>query len=221
MQMLRSLQHAEYTPDNIGHFGLALEAYRRDEISRGKLRELVARIDRLRKPHSIISSNTSGLPISQIASQASEDFQKHFLGTHFFNPPYLMKLLEVIPTTETDPAVLASLIDFAARRLRRNPRYAVLIVLTRWQAVHLLPAVWFYRILGVHGMSMLIFFIIFFEMAVLYFAGSTLVDRSTSAEMCGSSDLSSSPTSGSSSFAAATSHTLTRLSGPATARRVV
>ncbi|MBK5297191.1 MAG: cytochrome C oxidase subunit I, partial [Vicinamibacteria bacterium] len=44
---------------------------------------------------------------------------------------------------------------------------AVLIVLTRWQAVHLLPAVWFYRILGVHGMSMLIFFIIFFEMAVL------------------------------------------------------
>ncbi len=46
---------------------------------------------------------------------------------------------------------------------------AVLIVLTRWQAVHLLSAVWFYRILGVHGMSMLIFFIIFFEMAVLIF----------------------------------------------------
>ena len=45
---------------------------------------------------------------------------------------------------------------------------AVLLVLTRWQAVHLLPAEWFYRILGVHGMSMLIFFIIFFEMAVLY-----------------------------------------------------
>jgi len=53
---------------------------------------------------------------------------------------------------------------------------AVLVVLTRWQAVHLLPAVWFYRILGVHGMSMLIFFIIFFEMAVLYFASTALLN---------------------------------------------
>ena len=53
---------------------------------------------------------------------------------------------------------------------------AVLIVLTRWQAVHLLPAEWFYRILGVHGMSMLIFFIIFFEIAVLYFASTVLVN---------------------------------------------
>jgi cytochrome c oxidase subunit 1 len=53
---------------------------------------------------------------------------------------------------------------------------AVLLVLTRWQAVHLLPAVWFYRILGVHGMSMLIFFIIFFEMAVLFFAGTVLLN---------------------------------------------
>jgi cytochrome c oxidase subunit I len=53
---------------------------------------------------------------------------------------------------------------------------AVLIVLTRWQAVHLLPAEWFYRILGVHGMSMLIFFIIFFEIAVLHFASTALVN---------------------------------------------
>ena len=53
---------------------------------------------------------------------------------------------------------------------------AVLLVLTRWQAVHLLPAVWFYRILGVHGMSMLVFFIIFFEMAVLIFASTVLVN---------------------------------------------
>jgi cytochrome c oxidase subunit 1 len=53
---------------------------------------------------------------------------------------------------------------------------AVLLVLTRWQAVHLLPAVWYYRILGVHGMSMLIFFIIFFEMAVLFFAGTVLLN---------------------------------------------
>ena len=53
---------------------------------------------------------------------------------------------------------------------------AVMLVLTRWQAVHLLPAVWFYRILGVHGMSMLIFFIIFFEMAVLFFASTVLLN---------------------------------------------
>ncbi len=53
---------------------------------------------------------------------------------------------------------------------------AVLLVLTRWQAVHLLPADWFYRILGVHGMSMLIFFIIFFEMAVLHFASTALIN---------------------------------------------
>ena len=53
---------------------------------------------------------------------------------------------------------------------------AVLLVLTRWQAVHLLPAEWFYRILGVHGMSMLIFFIIFFEMAVLVFASTALLN---------------------------------------------
>jgi cytochrome c oxidase subunit 1 len=53
---------------------------------------------------------------------------------------------------------------------------AVLVLLTRWQAVHLLPAEWFYRILTVHGMSMLIFFIIFFEMAVLYFASAVLLN---------------------------------------------
>jgi cytochrome c oxidase subunit 1 len=52
---------------------------------------------------------------------------------------------------------------------------ALLVLLTRWQAVHLLDAVWFYRILTVHGMNMLIFFIIFFEMAVLYFAAAPLL----------------------------------------------
>jgi len=53
---------------------------------------------------------------------------------------------------------------------------ALLVLLTRWQAVHLLDPVWFYRILTVHGMNMLIFFIIFFEMAVLYFAGPVLLN---------------------------------------------
>ncbi|MFN8574155.1 MAG: cbb3-type cytochrome c oxidase subunit I [Gemmatimonadaceae bacterium] len=53
---------------------------------------------------------------------------------------------------------------------------ALLLVLTRWQAVHLLPATWYYRLLGVHGMNMLIFFIIFFEMAVLWFTSTALLD---------------------------------------------
>jgi cytochrome c oxidase subunit 1 len=53
---------------------------------------------------------------------------------------------------------------------------AVLVLLTRWQLIHLLPADWFYRVLTVHGMSMLIFFIIFFEMAVLYFAGPVVLN---------------------------------------------
>jgi cytochrome c oxidase subunit 1 len=52
---------------------------------------------------------------------------------------------------------------------------AILVALTRWQAVHLLPAVWFYRVLTAHGLNMLIFFIIFFEMAILYFAGPVLL----------------------------------------------
>jgi cytochrome c oxidase subunit 1 len=58
---------------------------------------------------------------------------------------------------------------------------AVLLVLTRWQAVHLLSATWYYRLLGVHAMSMLIFFIIFFEMAVLHFASTVLIDARNSA----------------------------------------
>src|SRR5688500_233528 len=58
---------------------------------------------------------------------------------------------------------------------------AVLLVLTRWQAVHLLSATWYYRLLGVHAMSMLIFFIIFFEMAVLHFASTVLLSARNSA----------------------------------------
>ncbi|HEX7833721.1 MAG TPA: 3-hydroxyacyl-CoA dehydrogenase NAD-binding domain-containing protein [Thermoanaerobaculia bacterium] len=83
-------------------------------------RELVARIDRLRKPNSIVSSNTSGLPINQIAVNASEDFRRHFIGTHFFNPPRYMKLLEVIPTNDTAPEVTKFVREFAEQRLGKG-----------------------------------------------------------------------------------------------------
>lgn len=62
---------------------------------------------------------------------------------------------------------------------------ALLLVLTRWQAVHLLPATWYYRLLGVHGMNMLIFFIIYFEMAVLWFAATALLNARPAAPRFG------------------------------------
>jgi 3-hydroxyacyl-CoA dehydrogenase len=83
-------------------------------------RDLVKRIDRLRKPHSIVSSNTSGIPIAKIAAEASEGFKAHFLGTHFFNPPRYMKLLEVIPTPDTLPEVTAFVREFAETRLGKS-----------------------------------------------------------------------------------------------------
>ncbi|HVS32707.1 MAG TPA: 3-hydroxyacyl-CoA dehydrogenase/enoyl-CoA hydratase family protein [Thermoanaerobaculia bacterium] len=83
-------------------------------------RDLVARIDRLRKPGSIVSTNTSGLPVSSIAAAASTGFKSHFIGTHFFNPPRYMKLLEVIPTGQTDPAVTRFVREFAEERLGKS-----------------------------------------------------------------------------------------------------
>ncbi|MGZ5492042.1 MAG: 3-hydroxyacyl-CoA dehydrogenase/enoyl-CoA hydratase family protein [Thermoanaerobaculia bacterium] len=83
-------------------------------------KSLVARIDRLRRKDSIVTSNTSGLPIAKIAAETSADFKAHFLGTHFFNPPRYMKLLEIIPTKETNPDITAFVRDFAERRLGKG-----------------------------------------------------------------------------------------------------
>ncbi len=74
---------------------------------------LFKRIEGVRKPECIVSTNTSGLPIQDIAEGRSEDFQKHFLGTHFFNPPRWLKLLEIIPHEKTDPEVLDYIITFS------------------------------------------------------------------------------------------------------------
>ncbi|WP_431027720.1 3-hydroxyacyl-CoA dehydrogenase/enoyl-CoA hydratase family protein [Lysinibacillus sp. LZ02] len=72
------------------------------EIKKG----LMEKIDAVRTPGTIISSNTSGVSINAMAEGRSEDFKKHFLGTHFFNPPRYLKLLEVIPSTTTAPEVV-------------------------------------------------------------------------------------------------------------------
>jgi 3-hydroxyacyl-CoA dehydrogenase len=70
-------------------------------------KSVFARVDEVRKPGTIVSSNTSGISIEAMAEGRSEDFKKHFLGTHFFNPPRYLKLLEIIPTKDTDPEVVS------------------------------------------------------------------------------------------------------------------
>jgi 3-hydroxyacyl-CoA dehydrogenase len=83
-------------------------------------RALLARVDAVRRAGSIVSSNTSGLSISALAEQRSEDFRRHWLGTHFFNPPRYLPLLEIIPTTDTDPDVVAAMREFVDYRLGKN-----------------------------------------------------------------------------------------------------
>jgi 3-hydroxyacyl-CoA dehydrogenase len=74
---------------------------------------LLEKVEQHRRPGTIVSSNTSGIPIAAIAEGRSDDFRRHWLGTHFFNPPRYLKLLEIIPTPETDPAVVDRLARFA------------------------------------------------------------------------------------------------------------
>ena len=78
------------------------------EIKKG----LFEKIDAVRKPGTIVSSNTSGVSINAMAEGRSEDFQEHFLGTHFFNPPRYLKLLEVIPAKTTKPEVVSFMQQF-------------------------------------------------------------------------------------------------------------
>jgi 3-hydroxyacyl-CoA dehydrogenase len=82
--------------------------------------QLMARIDAARKPGSIISTNTSGIPVKDIAADRSPDFQAHFLGTHFFNPPRYLKLLEIIPHAGTNPDVVAFMAAFGSRTLGKG-----------------------------------------------------------------------------------------------------
>src|ERR1700751_5905721 len=69
-------------------------------------RALLQKVDAVRKPGTIITTNTSGLPVGKIAEGFSHDFQRSWFGTHFFNPPRYMRLLELIPTANTDKSLL-------------------------------------------------------------------------------------------------------------------
>jgi 3-hydroxyacyl-CoA dehydrogenase len=83
-------------------------------------RSLFSRVESVRKPGTIVSSNTSGLPIELIAKGRSEDFQQHWAGTHFFNPPRYMKLVELIPGPKTKPEVLRALDEICDLRLGKG-----------------------------------------------------------------------------------------------------
>lgn len=69
-------------------------------------------VERHRKPGTLITSNTSGIPIHLMAEGRSDDFKKHFCGTHFFNPPRYLRLLEIIPTPQTDPEIVKFLMHY-------------------------------------------------------------------------------------------------------------
>ncbi|ALF08630.1 3-hydroxyacyl-CoA dehydrogenase/enoyl-CoA hydratase family protein [Parageobacillus thermoglucosidasius] len=83
-------------------------------------KSVFAMVDEVRKPGTIVSSNTSGISIETMAEGRSEDFKKHFLGTHFFNPPRYLKLLEIIPTKDTDPEVVSYMKTFGEEVLGKG-----------------------------------------------------------------------------------------------------
>jgi 3-hydroxyacyl-CoA dehydrogenase len=82
--------------------------------------QLMARIDKVRQPEAIVSTNTSGIPVKEIAEGRSKGFKQHFLGTHFFNPPRYLKLLEVIPTKDTLREVTEFISWFGSYRLGKG-----------------------------------------------------------------------------------------------------
>ena len=86
------------------------------DIKRG----LFERVDALRRPGTLVTSNTSGIPIAQMAEGRSEDFRRHFCGTHFFNPVRYMRLLEIIPGPDTAQETIEFFLEFGDRRLGKQ-----------------------------------------------------------------------------------------------------
>lgn len=83
-------------------------------------RQLMERIDALRGEHTIVTTNTSGIPVAAIAAGRSEGFRQHFFGTHFFNPPRYLKLLEIIPTADSLPEAVQLISRFGEQRLGKG-----------------------------------------------------------------------------------------------------
>jgi 3-hydroxyacyl-CoA dehydrogenase len=83
-------------------------------------KSLYERVEQFRQPGTLITSNTSGIPIGMLSEGRSVDFKKNFCGTHFFNPPRYLRLLEIIPTADTDPAIIEFLMDYGDRFLGKT-----------------------------------------------------------------------------------------------------
>jgi len=83
-------------------------------------RELLKKVEAIRKPGTIVTTNTSGLPVAKIAEGFSEDFRRAWFGTHFFNPPRYMRLLEIIPTADSDPKLIEAVTHFADQQLGKG-----------------------------------------------------------------------------------------------------
>ena len=82
--------------------------------------QIFEKVEKYRKPGSIVSSNTSSIPISQLSEGRSEEFKKHFCGTHFFNPPRYLRLLEIIPIAETQPELVDFFLHFGEINLGKQ-----------------------------------------------------------------------------------------------------
>ncbi|HTA22365.1 MAG TPA: 3-hydroxyacyl-CoA dehydrogenase NAD-binding domain-containing protein [Terriglobales bacterium] len=87
-------------------------------------RSLLKKVEAIRKPGTIITTNTSGLPVGKIAEGFSDDFRRAWFGTHFFNPPRYMRLLELIPTPEADRAAIDAIAHFCDTRLGKGVVFA-------------------------------------------------------------------------------------------------
>jgi 3-hydroxyacyl-CoA dehydrogenase len=82
--------------------------------------ELFAKVEKIIKPTCIVTTNTSGIPIKDISAKFSANLKKHFLGTHFFNPPRYMKLMEIIPGENTDKAIVDYMVKFSEETLGKG-----------------------------------------------------------------------------------------------------
>src|SRR5271165_806936 len=87
-------------------------------------RSLLRRIEAIRKPNTIITTNTSGLPVAKIVEGFPDDFRRGWFGTHFFNPPRYMRLLELIPTPDADPAAMDAIAHFCDLHMGKGVVYA-------------------------------------------------------------------------------------------------
>ncbi len=83
-------------------------------------KKVFTEVEKYRKPGTIVSTNTSGIPLHKMLEGRSEDFQRNFIGTHFFNPPRYLKLLEIIPTPKTDPSLIDFMMEYGDKFLGKT-----------------------------------------------------------------------------------------------------